>query len=505
MTDTYDMLVIGGGVNGAGIARDAAGRGLSVFLCEKDDLAGATSSASSKLIHGGLRYLENYEFKLVHEALREREVLLNMAPHIISPMRFVLPVDETMRPAWMLRTGLFIYDHLARRRTLKGTETLDLCAAPQGEPLKDTFAKGYAYSDCWADDARLVVLNACAAQARGARIETRTRCTRVVRGVKHWTATMHPRAGAAYDITARIVVNAAGPWVDETLGLMGKPGNRGHVRLVKGSHIVTRRLYAGDHAYIFQSADRRVIFAIPYEHDYTLIGTTEQDWSLSMGEPEISAQETHYLCDAVSHYFKTPVTPGDVAWSYAGVRPLYDDHADDASVVTRDYVFDLDAGDGRMAPSLSIFGGKLTTYRKLAEQAVDAVSDYCKDIGAAWTAGADLPGGDFDPAAREALIAQHQRACPWMDVAQVRRMTLGYGTLFGAVVGDARAPADLGRDFGAGLSEAEVRYLVTNEFARAADDILWRRTKLGLHMSEEERGEFADWFAGQDQFPTGPV
>ncbi len=495
MIDTYDILVVGGGVNGTGIVRDAAGRGLKTMLCEKDDLASATSSSSSKLVHGGLRYLESYEFKLVREALREREILLAIAPHIISPIRFVLPIEKGMRPAWTLRLGLFLYDHLARRRTLPGTNSLNLRKGLQGAPLKDVYRKGFEYSDCWADDARLVVLNAVDAQARGARIESRTKCTALKRGPDMWTATMQPISGAQYDVQASAVVNAAGPWVDELLGLMGRPANRNHLRLVKGSHIVTRRLFEGEHAYIFQSPDGRVIFAIPYENDYTLIGTTEREWKLSRGEVKIAPDEIDYLCETISHYFRQKVVPDDIIWTYSGVRPLYDDSSKSASVVTRDYVFDLDDGNAALAPSLSIFGGKLTTYRKLAEQAVDRLSEYFGDVGPAWTSTRPLPGGDYDPAGTKALIAGHAAACVWMDPADVRRMTLDYGTRFQDIVGDAASLAEMGRRFGAGLSEREVEYLETHEFARSPADILWRRTKLGLHMTETEKQAFKDWYA----------
>ncbi len=483
----YDLLVIGGGVNGTGIARDAAGRGLKVLLCEKNDLASATSSSSSKLIHGGLRYLESYEFRLVREALAEREVLLNLAPHIIWPLRFVLPVEKGMRPAWMLRAGLFLYDHLARRAVLPGTKTLNLRRCLQGAPLHPHFAKGFEYSDCWADDARLVVLNAVDAAERGAVIATRTECLSLDRSPDKWTATLKAAGGAPYQVDARVIVNAAGPWVDDLLGRMGRRANRGNLRLVKGSHIVTRKLFEGDHAYIFQSPDGRVIFAIPYEEDFTLIGTTEQDWSLDQGEVRISSEETAYLCETINRYFTKAITSDDVIWSYAGVRPLFDDQNESASVVTRDYVFDLDADNDRLAPALSIFGGKLTTYRKLAEQAVEKLTPYFGDIAPSWTAAAPLPGGDFNPAEIAALQAKHHARWPWLPDAQSQRMTKAYGTRLAQVIGDAGSLQELGQDFGAGLYTAEVNYLKTHEFAQTAEDIIWRRSKLGLRLNAEEQ------------------
>jgi glycerol-3-phosphate dehydrogenase len=483
----YDLMVIGGGINGVGIARDAAGRGLKVLLCEKNDLASSTSSSSSKLIHGGLRYLESYEFRLVREALAERETLLKMAPHIIWPLRFVLPVEKGMRPAWMLRVGLFLYDHLARRAVLPGTKSLKLRNCLQGQPLQAHLTKGFEYSDCWADDARLVVLNAVDAAERGARIATRTECLSLDRSPEKWTATLRNSDGGIYAADARVVVNAAGPWVDDLLGKMGRRSNRGHIRLVKGSHIVTRKLFEGDHAYIFQSGDGRVIFAIPYEDDYTLIGTTEQNWSLNQGEVKISAEETRYLCDTINLYFAKAISPQDVVWSYAGVRPLFDDQNESASVVTRDYVFDLDDQNDRLAPVLSIFGGKLTTYRKLAQQAVDKLGPYFGQIGPAWTATAALPGGDFDPADIAGLRTRHAARWPWLSGQQIHRMTAAYGTRMDQVMGDAQSLDDLGYHFGAGLYEAEVHYLKTFEFAHSADDVLWRRSKLGLRMNAADQ------------------
>jgi glycerol-3-phosphate dehydrogenase len=491
----YDLLIIGGGINGVGIARDAAGRGLKVMLCEKNDLASSTSSSSSKLIHGGLRYLESYEFRLVREALAERETLLNIAPHIIWPLRFVLPIEKGMRPAWMIRIGLFLYDHLAKRAVLPGTKALKLRHSLQGKPLQPQLTKGFEYSDCWADDARLVVLNAMDAAERGATIATRTECLSLERSPAKWTATLRNAEGGTYQADARVVVNAAGPWVDDLLGRMGRRANRGHLRLVKGSHIVTRKLYDGDHAYIFQSGDGRVIFAIPYEDDYTLIGTTEQDWSHDQGEVKISDEETRYLCDTINLYFAKAITPADVVWSYAGVRPLFDDQNESASVVTRDYVFDLDDGAGAQAPALSIFGGKLTTYRKLAQQALEKLAPYFPTIGQSWTAGAALPGGDFPAAEVAQLRALHAAQWPWLAADQIDRMTSAYGTRMAAVIGEAKSARDLGRHFGGGLTESEVKYLINKEFVETADDILWRRSKLGLRLSMTEQEALAAYLS----------
>ncbi len=482
----HDILVIGGGINGVGIARDAAGRGLDVVLCEKDDLASHTSSASSKLIHGGLRYLENYDFRLVRESLGERETLLRAAPHIIWPLRIVLPVLPGMRPAWMIRIGLFLYDHLAKRAILPGTRKLNLRAVLQGVPLKSSLKTGFEYSDCWADDARLVVLNAVDAKERGARILTRTACVELDRKADHWTATLRSADGTEQQVQAKMIVNAAGPWVERILGKFGRLQNKASLRLVKGSHVVTRRLYEGEHGYIFQAADGRVIFVMPYEGEYSLIGTTEGDWELDNGPVTISPQETSYLCAAVNDYFAESISPSDVIWSYAGVRPLYDDNAESDSVVTRDYVFNLDTGEG-IAPALSVFGGKLTTYRRLAEHALEKIAEYFPKMGAAWTHDAHLPGGDFAIDGGPALRADVTARYPWLPPEQVARMVQAYGTRVFAVLGEAKSAADLGQDYGAGLSTTEIRYLRETEFAQTAEDILWRRSKLGLKMTEAQR------------------
>jgi len=494
----YDLLIVGGGVNGVGIARDAAGRGLKVCLVEKGDLAGATSSASSKLVHGGLRYLETYEFRLVRESLGERETLLAMAPHIIWPMRFVLPVDQGMRPAWMLRIGLFIYDHLAKRNILKPTKRLNLRKTQQGKCLNARLTTGFEYSDCWVDDARLVALNAVDAAARGADIRTRTECVALERAPDHWSATLQAADGTQTPAMARIVVNAAGPWVENILAQFGRKPNISQVRLIKGSHIVTHRLFEGDHAYIFQSNDGRVIFAIPYENDFTLIGTTDEEIPSNADKIEISEAEIDYLCIAVSHYFANPVTRADIVWTYAGVRPLFNDQSSSASVVTRDYVFDLDAGAAVAAPILSIYGGKLTTYRKLAEHALARLAPLLPGLVPSWTAGATLPGGDLSPAEVNKLRADYALRYPWIPAPLIARWVRSYGTRVPQIVGQATSLAGLGAHFGAGLYTAEVDYLTSVEFARSADDILWRRSKLGLRLTPNEQAVLSQYLSEQD-------
>jgi glycerol-3-phosphate dehydrogenase len=477
-----DLLVVGGGINGAGIARDAAGRGLSVLLCEKGDLAGATSSASSKLIHGGLRYLEYYEFRLVREALAEREVLLRLAPHIVWPLRFVLPHDGSLRPRWLIRAGLFLYDHLGGRRTLPGTETLKLRHHRFGTPLQRRLAHGFVYSDCWVQDARLVVLNARDAAQRGARILTRTEVVDARREGGLWRAQIR-QDGALREVAARALVNAAGPWVLDALGRAGIP-SRAALRLVKGSHIVVPKLYEGSQAYILQNDDRRIVFVIPYENHFTLIGTTDVPFEGDPAQVAIDPAETAYLCAAVSRWFARPVTPADVFWSYAGVRPLFDDAAASASAVTRDYVFDLDA-DG--PPALSVFGGKITTYRRLAEHAMAKLGPFFPGAGGAWTARSPLPGAAMD--ARHA--GELCRAYPFLEPAVADRLLRAYGGDARDILGDARRAEDLGRDFGYGLTEREVDWLVREEWARSAADILWRRSKLGLHLDAGAVGALA--------------
>jgi glycerol-3-phosphate dehydrogenase len=478
--ECFDLLVVGGGINGAGIARDAAGRGLKTLLVEQSDLAAATSSASSKLIHGGLRYLEHYEFRLVRESLAEREVLMSLAPHLVRPLTFVLPHDESLRPVWMIRAGLFLYDHLARRSRLHASRGLDLGRDPAGRPLKPAFRRGFTYADCRVDDSRLVVLNAIDAAERGAVIRTRCGFLSAAPEGEVWSVSLLGSYGRPETVRARILVNAAGPWIDEVLrGGVGLPGRR-NLRLVKGSHIVVPRLYDGEQAYILQNPDRRVVFLIPYEERFTLIGTTDVPFE---GDPQwaaITPEETAYLCEAASRFLAAPVRPADVAWSYAGVRPLYDDAAASPAAITRDYAFDIAAGNGR-PPVLSILGGKLTTYRRLAEHALRKLAPFLPRPTTPWTARAPLPGGDM-PAGDAGLYEREVRAKrPWLAVPLARRFVRAYGTRVERLLGDARRVEDLGRDLGASLTEREVDYLVREEWARSADDILWRRSKLGLH------------------------
>ena len=481
----YDLLVIGGGINGTGIARDAAGRGLSVLLCERGDLAEFTSSSSTKLIHGGLRYLEYYEFRLVREALAERERLLRQAPHIIWPLRFVLPHDKGLRPAWMLRVGLFLYDHLARLRTLPGSKMVRLRTSPLGAPLQERLTKGFVYSDCWVEDSRLVVLNAMDARARGAEIRTRTGVESARRVDGTWTATLRDAVtGRAETVRAKAVVNAAGPWVSETLGGTLGVNSRAAVRLIKGSHIVVRRLYAGDQAYILQQPDKRIVFAIPYERDFTLIGTTDVPYADEPGPVRISEDETRYLCDCVNRSFSRAIGPEDVVWSYSGVRPLYDDAAANASAVTRDYVLDVDDAGGQ-APALSVFGGKITTYRRLAEHAIEKIAAYFPHLEPAWTGAATLPGGAMPEADFDAFLKAFAREAPFLPAETAKRLARAYGTEARTIVAGAQSLADLGEAFDGGLSAAEVDYLVRTEWVRTAEDILWRRSKLGLRTGPE--------------------
>jgi glycerol-3-phosphate dehydrogenase len=493
--EQVDLLVIGGGVNGAGIARDAAGRGLSVLLAERGDLGGATSSASSKLVHGGLRYLEQYEFRLVREALAEREVLLRLAPHIVWPMRFVLPHVPQMRPRWMLRAGLFLYDHLARRVTLPASEALDLRHRPGGHPwgapLNGAAAHGFAYSDAWVEDARLVVLNARDAAARGAAIRVRTSFVAAQRGPQGWTATLAEAGGRQVTVQARAIANAAGPWVMQALEGTGVQAPD-RVRLVRGSHIVVPALYEGEQAYILQNDDRRVVFVIPYEGRFTLIGTTDMPHDPAEGPPRCTEEEAAYLCRAVSRQFSRPVTPVEIVWTYSGVRPLHDDGAANLSAVTRDYVLKLDR-EG--APLLSVFGGKITTFRRLAE---DATSQLCAALGrpaAPWTAGATLPGGDLGGLSPAAFLAEAARRYPFLDPARLRRLFHCYGGELDRVLDGAPSAAALGEDLGGGITERELAWMRREEWVRAPEDALWRRTKRGLHMTEAARAAFATRFA----------
>jgi len=485
----YDLAIIGGGVNGCGIARDAAGRGLRVFLCERADLASGTSSASTKLIHGGLRYLEYYEFRLVREALMEREVLWGIAPHIIWPLRFVLPHHKKIRPAWMLRLGLFLYDHLGGRKKLPATRTLALRTNPAGDILKPEFVLGFEYSDCWVEDSRLVVLNARDAADRGATIATRTSCVSADRDGDRWNIVLRDEiTGEQRAMTARGLVNAAGPWVADVASDVIRANTPAKVRLVQGSHIVVPKLYDHESCYIFQNADGRIFFLIPYERDFTLIGTTDLDFHGDPAGIHISADEIAYLCRSTSAYLRTPVTPDMVVWSYSGVRPLYDDGSTAAQEATRDYVLKLDS-PGDAAPLLSVFGGKITTYRRLAETALaDLLPHLPKAVGkpAGWTGHENLPGGNFPAEGFADLLAASAARYPFLPQPMLRRLLRAYGTRIGDILGQATALDQLGRDFGAGLTEAELRYLIRFEWARTAEDVVWRRSKLGLRLSADE-------------------
>ncbi|MDQ7263529.1 glycerol-3-phosphate dehydrogenase [Paracoccus sp. PS-1] len=502
-----DLFIIGGGINGCGIARDAAGRGLSVTLAEMGDLAQATSSASTKLFHGGLRYLEFFEFRLVREALEERETLLVAMPHISWPMRFVLPYSPQMRfesdtptsrllsfampwlrgrrPAWLIRLGLFLYDNLGGRRILPGTRRLDLSRDPLAAPLKPGFRLGWEYSDCWVQDSRLVVLNARDAQARGATILTRTRVTHAERAGGLWRVTTEGPEGMRIH-HARALVNAGGPWVEAVIRNVAHIQSSEGVRLVRGSHIVVPRLYDHDRCYFFQGEDGRIIFSIPFEEDFTLIGTTDMDHQGPPGEARCSDAERDYLCAFASQYFAKAVTPDQVVWTYSGVRPLYNDGAKSATAATRDYVLSLDEGG---APLLNVFGGKITTYRRLAESALAKLAPFFPQAGGDWTARVPLPGGDFPVDGAEDVVAQLQASYPFLSPRLARRLMRTYGTEAFLLLNGAESMAALGRDFGAGLTETEVNWLIRNEFAQSAQDILWRRTKLGLHMNEEQRRE----------------
>lgn len=499
MDRIFDIAIIGGGINGCGIARDAAGRGHSVFLCEMNDLASGTSSWSSKLIHGGLRYLEYYEFRLVREALIEREVLWRIAPHIVCSLRFVLPHHDGLRPPWLLRLGLFIYDHLGGRKLLPPARTLDLRRDPAGEPLvPQRYRRGFEYSDCFVDDTRLVVLNARDAAERGATIRTRTRAVAANPSGDAWDVILEDtNTGARSSVKARVVINAAGPWVDDVLTRRATIDAKAKVRLVQGSHIVVRKLYDHNRAYTFQNADGRVVFVIPFQNDFTLIGTTDRDYDGDPSQVAITQAEIDYLCASVNDYLARPISPVDIIWSYAGVRPLYDDGASEAKAATRDYVFELDL-KGEL-PLLSIFGGKITTYRRLAEEALERIAPYLTSTGREtnWTDRAVLPGGDFGVLKIEPLIRALQRDFPFLPMDHAARLVRSYGTHARTLLTDASSASDLGQDFGATLTEREVSFLMDNEFARTADDVVWRRSKLGLRMTAEQIATLDSWMSGR--------
>ena len=496
----YDIAVIGGGINGAGIARDAAGRGLAVLLAEQHDLASHTSSASTKLIHGGLRYLETYGFRLVREALAERERLLRSAPHIIKPLTFVLPHNPAIRPAWLIRLGLTVYDRLAPRGPLPASKVISLKSDAAGRGLKSSFAKAFVYPDCWVDDSRLVVLTALDAVERGAAIATRTKVVAAVRRGGFWELTLRPEGeGALTHVRAKAVVNAAGPWVADVLQNVLGLTTRRRVRLVKGSHIVVPALYEGDHAFIFQNEDRRIVFAIPYEDRFTLIGTTDVPFEGDASAVKASSAEIDYLCQCLSRYLCKPVFPGDAVWSYAGVRPLFDNGASDPSAVTRDYALDLDAPPDQ-PPALSIFGGKITTFRRLAEHALAALRPFFPAMGPAWTAQATLPGGDFERGDFPAFARGMRLRWPFLAERAALRLARAYGARVERIFGRARSMTDLGRDFGCGLTEAELDYLVRYEWARTAADVLWRRSKLGLQAPDMSADAMASYLNSKHGF-----
>ena len=490
----YDLVIIGGGINGCGIARDASGRGLKVLLCEKDDLAQATSSASTKLFHGGLRYLEYYEFRLVREALKEREVLLRAMPHISWPLRFVLPHHSGLRPKWLLRLGLFIYDHMGGRKILPPTRTLNLRKDAAGASLQDRFTTAFEYSDCWVEDSRLVVLNARDASDKGAVILTQTACQTAGRNNGLWQVTLRDETTQTiFIVKARCLVNAGGPWVEDIFRNKLGQNSSDRTRLVRGSHIVTGKLFDHDRPYFFQQSDGRIIFAIPYETDFTVIGTTDLDHRGDPGSPVCSEAEKTYLCNAASEYFKNPVTTADVVWSYSGVRPLYDDGASSATAATRDYVLKVEVEVG--VPLLNVFGGKITTYRKLAEAALAKLHPWFPEMGQAWTAGAALPGGDFPVDGVLSLISHLHRDYPFLDEKWAKRLIRAYGTLAFDVLKNAKSAEDLGRNFGWNLTERDVEWLRSREFAHSAADILWRRSKIGLRLSQDEITALELWFA----------
>ncbi len=488
--EPFDLLIIGGGINGVGIAADAAGRGLSVCLCEQHDLAAHTSSASSKLIHGGLRYLEHYEFRLVREALNEREVLLSRAPHIIWPLRFVLPHRPHLRPRWMLRAGLFLYDSLGKRTRLPASRALRLNG--QG-PLQAHMTHAFEYSDCWVDDARLVVLNAMQARSLGAEILLHTRCVRARREAGLWRVELEGSQGGNREVSARALVNAAGPWAARVVERVISQRSPHGIRLVQGSHIVVPRLHLGDQAYILQNEDQRIVFVLPYEQHFSLVGTTDLDYQGDPARCAPTEEEERYLLSVINHHFKRQTTSNDIRHRFAGVRPLVDDEDADPSAVTRDYTLDIESADGQ-APLLSVFGGKLTTYRRLAEAALSQLTPWFR-MGPPWTAQQALPGGNFE--SQEQLIGVLKAEYPWLTDAQVSRYVRSYGTLCQVFLRGSLGSEDLGQDFGEGLTEREIKYLQEQEWARSREDILWRRSKLGLHLSQSEQGRLAAYLEGE--------
>ena len=483
MTSTvFDLIVVGGGINGAGIASDAAGRGLSVYLCEQNDFASATSSASSKLIHGGLRYLEHYEFRLVKEALKEREILLKNAPHLVKPMRFILPHRPHLRPAWMIRTGLFMYDRLGKRKTLQGTKKVKFNGS---SPLKSEIKQGFEYADCWVDDARLVITNLLQAKNKGADIHNQTRCINAKQVNNQWHCQMeNTETGKQHQVIAKVLVNAAGPWVDKFIKENTQSKSPYGIRLIKGSHIVVPRIYDGKEAFILQNEDKRIVFVIPYLEEFSIIGTTDVEFSGNPSEVKISQKEIDYLLTVANDHFKQNLNEVDLIWSYSGVRPLCDDESDSPSAITRDYT--LAMSDKGHAPILSVFGGKITTYRKLAEAAMEKISEHIGDIGKPWTKKELLPGGNF-PNGKTQFIEELENRFLWLDKKIINRYADAYGTLCLTFLNNIKKSEDMGEDFGHGLYRCEVDYLVKHEWVRTAADLLWRRTKLGLFLTSKQQ------------------
>lgn len=499
--EAFDLLIVGGGINGVGIARDAAGRGLRVLLVEQAGLAHYTSSSTTKLIHGGLRYLEYFKFRLVRESLTEREHLLSIAPHLVSRQRFILPYEHWLRPAWAVRLGLFLYDRLGSRSSLERSASIRLATSEYGLPLRRNLRRGFAYSDCTVDDSRLVVLNAKDAAERGATVQVGHRLIRAVRERGQWRAEIRCEATQrTYSVSARAIVNAAGPWILEVLTQRLGSRSRKPVRLVKGSHIVVRRFYDGNHAYVLQHPDRRIVFAIPYQDEFTLIGTTDVQWQGEPGPAAIDPSETDYLCQAVNSHFERQIQPGDVVWSYAGIRALRDDSASEASAVTRDYVLDMDAPKGQ-APVLSVFGGKITTYRHLAELVLRKLEPYVEPMTAPWTLTAPLPGGDIPGGDVDSFITEVRRRWSFLDGPQARRLAHAYGTRISRVLDGVSSREDMGEDFGGGMTQVEVDFLVREEWARSAEDIYWRHSKTGLHASPADHQRLAAYlqFTGQER------
>lgn len=497
MSANYDVLIIGGGINGCGIARDAAGRGFSVYLCEADDLASGTSSQSTKLIHGGLRYLEYYEFRLVREALTEREILWNIAPHIIHPLRFILPYSKGFRPAWMLRLGLFLYDHIGGRKKLAGTSTLNLETDLAGKPLSQNYKKGFEYSDCAVDDARLVILNALDASERGASINTRSKCVELHRNQENWSVTIEDQITKKREtIKARVVVNAGGPWADIILDQLHPDKEAHNIRLVQGSHIIVPKLYDHEKCYIFQNNDNRIIFSIPYHNDFTLIGTTDHEINGDPRNAKITQKEITYLCDSANEYFKQKINPEDIVSTYAGVRSLYNDGASKAQEATRDYVLKVDQPRHHAAPLINVFGGKITTYRRLAESVMEKIEGVYKEGSgkqSQWTKDAPLPGGDFAIDDFDKIRKTLRNNYDFLSDDESLRLIKHYGSRASQILGNAKSTKDLGESFSYGLYQCEVEYLIKVEWARSAEDILWRRTKLGLVFNNNEVKKLDDW------------